>query len=559
MSAVARALDTGHRHGPVLSEKILSQHIAILGKAGSGKTYTAKGIAEGLLSAGKRVCIIDPTGVWWGLRSNVAGKKAAFPIVVFGGEHSDVPLTQGHGAAIAEIIGTTDTSAVLDTRMMSVGERTRFFSEFAETLLRKNRGPLHLIIDEAHVFAPQGRVNDPQSGKMLHAANNLVSLGRSAGLRIILITQRPAKLHKDSLTQAETLIALRLIAPQDRKAVEDWIGEWADAKQGKEIIASLPSLPTGRGWVWSPESDVLECVTFPKITTYDSSRAPTGDRAEVVLANIDLPTIQKRLDTVAKDVLENDPKRLRAQIAELQKAKPTVDEAQIAQRLAKARSDGWNEGHAAATEAMKLAAREVLEAEQRMSEAVSRMMELRSQKPPPAHASTAAPIRNMPVPVKSTGSSESVKGLGQRVLTILANYPGGRTKKQIALMAEVSAKGGYFNNTMGSLRSQGLIEGVAEVKITAAGLATVGPVDPLPTGPELVERWKNSLGGLHSRVLTELLSVYPSELSKEDLASRVGAEPRGGYFNNTMGKLRTLDLVVGTQSMRLSDDVMTTN
>jgi uncharacterized protein len=304
----------------VIPDKALVQHIAILGKTGSGKTYAAKGITESLLRAGKRVCVIDPTGVWWGLRSNASGTGPAFPIVVFGEEHADVPLGQGHGHAIAEIIGTTDISAVLDTRHMGVGERTRFFADFAETLLRKNKGPLHIIIDEAHLFAPQGRVSDPQSGKMLHAANNLVSLGRGVGLRIVLITQRPAKLHKDSLTQAETLIALRLIAPQDRRAVEDWIGEWADPKQGKELLSSLPSLPTGEGWIWAPELGVLKRAKFPKIQTYDSSRAPDGGRTEIVLANIDLPAIQARLETVAKETLENDPKRLRARIAELQKA-----------------------------------------------------------------------------------------------------------------------------------------------------------------------------------------------------------------------------------------------
>jgi DNA helicase HerA-like ATPase len=88
-------------------------------------------------------------------------------------------------------------------------------------LHRVNSKPLHIIIDEAHLFAPQGRVPDPQSGRMVHAANNLVSGGRVKGLRIMLISQRPAKLHKDSLTQVETLIAMRLIAPQDRAAVED--------------------------------------------------------------------------------------------------------------------------------------------------------------------------------------------------------------------------------------------------------------------------------------------------------------------------------------------------
>src|ERR1700678_3662798 len=68
------------------------QHIAILGKTGCGKTFTAKGFAELLLAKKQRVCILDPTGVWWGLRSDKTGKRPAFPIYVFGGEHADLPL-----------------------------------------------------------------------------------------------------------------------------------------------------------------------------------------------------------------------------------------------------------------------------------------------------------------------------------------------------------------------------------------------------------------------------------------------------------------------------------
>lgn len=165
------------------------------------------------------------TGVWNGLRSKANGKSGAYPVVIFGGEHADLPLGQVHGEAVAEIV------------VMKVGERTRFFTDFASELLRKNRGPLHLFIDECHLFMPQGRVADPQSGSMLHAANNLISLGRAKGLRVTLISKRPAKIHKDSLSQIETLIALRLIAPQDRHAIEDWIADQADEQKGRDIIA----------------------------------------------------------------------------------------------------------------------------------------------------------------------------------------------------------------------------------------------------------------------------------------------------------------------------------
>jgi Helicase HerA, central domain len=302
-----------------IPDAALASHIAILGKTGSGETYAAKSVVERLLTEGGRGCISDPTGAWHGLRSSASAKRAGFPVVIFGGSHADLPLGGAHGEALAEIIGTSSTPAILDTSLMKVGDRTRFFADFADALVRQNKGPLHLVIDEVHLFAPQGKVSDPQTGAMLHAANNLVSLGRSRGLRIVLITQRPAKLHKDSLTQVETLVALRLIAPQHRRAVEDWIEDNADEATGREVIASLATLKTGQGWVWAPELGVLERVTFPKIRTFDASAAPDGaaNGAGPVLAAIDRGAIGERLKSVAADAVANDPKALRAEIARL--------------------------------------------------------------------------------------------------------------------------------------------------------------------------------------------------------------------------------------------------
>src|SRR5262245_10165683 len=130
----------------------LERHIAILGGTGSGKTSAAKvAIVEPALSAGERVCIIDPTSAWWGLRLNADGKRKAYPIYIFGGEHADYPLRARDAELLAEAFGTSSDSAVLDVSLMRVSERTEFFTEFAEAIRRKNKGPLKLIIDEAHL------------------------------------------------------------------------------------------------------------------------------------------------------------------------------------------------------------------------------------------------------------------------------------------------------------------------------------------------------------------------------------------------------------------------
>jgi uncharacterized protein len=57
----------------ILSMDTLDDRIAILGTACSGKTYAAKGFVERLLESGARGTIVDPLGVWWGLRASADG------------------------------------------------------------------------------------------------------------------------------------------------------------------------------------------------------------------------------------------------------------------------------------------------------------------------------------------------------------------------------------------------------------------------------------------------------------------------------------------------------
>ena len=128
-------------------DEAFRNHIGILGKTGSGKTTTAKGFAESLMDEGRRLCVIDPTGVWWGLRLLADGHTSGYPVVIFGGPHADLDIGEASGARTAEIIAAESFSCIVDTSAMTVGERTRFFTDFAETLLRANARPLHLVID----------------------------------------------------------------------------------------------------------------------------------------------------------------------------------------------------------------------------------------------------------------------------------------------------------------------------------------------------------------------------------------------------------------------------
>ncbi len=133
----------------------VTQTFSILAKRGVGKTYTGCVMVEEMLSAGQQVVVVDPVGVWWGLRSSADGKSAGFPIVVFGGEHADVPLEENSGEVIAGAIIENGFSAILDLSLLRKGAQVRFMTAFAEALYRLNRKPLHLAVDEADAFCPQ--------------------------------------------------------------------------------------------------------------------------------------------------------------------------------------------------------------------------------------------------------------------------------------------------------------------------------------------------------------------------------------------------------------------
>jgi DNA helicase HerA-like ATPase len=85
----------------ILSADALDDRVAIVGTAGSGKTYAAKGFVERLLASGARVAIVDPLGVWWGLRASADGFGPGYPVVVFGGRHADVAITAEMVARLA--------------------------------------------------------------------------------------------------------------------------------------------------------------------------------------------------------------------------------------------------------------------------------------------------------------------------------------------------------------------------------------------------------------------------------------------------------------------------
>jgi hypothetical protein len=540
-----------------LPDAALQQHIAVLGKNGSGKTYAAKAvIVEPLLAAGKRVAIVDPTSAWWGLRSSADGKAPGFPVLVLGGDHGDLPLPVSGGAAVARLIVDQSVSLIADTGNLTVGERTRWMIDFAGAIYRLNRTPLYLVIDEAHVFAPQGKVPDPDTGKMLHAVNQLASGGRSRGIRLTMITQRPQKLHKDALTTADTLIAMRVLAPHDRDAVKAWIDGCGDPAHGRDVLNSLAQLKRGEGWVWYPEGGHLLRTHFPGIRTFDSSATPTEGHAVKTpkgAAELDLTEINKALAEAVREAEQNDPKRLRARVLEqereikrLQAASAGADLVSVAAARQEGREEAAREGYADGLRAVQPIADRLSTLSAAVSETVQAFQQdlRRLATAPKGVIHVSVPVRE-----KRTATDIPFATLPQqRILDSLASLEAvgieQPKREQLALWCEVSpTSGGYFNN-LGALRSAGLIDYPAGglVRLTDEGRKVAGPPAPM-TVEQMQESLCRKVGPSKSAIVRALIDLYPKAISRERLAERIGVSPTsGGYFNN-LGALRTLGVI----------------
>jgi len=302
----------------VVPRGIFTQHVAVLGKTRSGKSSVMRYLVEDLLERRQPVCIVDPKGDWWGLKLMADGKRAGFPVVIFGGEHADIPITPHVGAEVAELWATGNRSCLVDLGGWTVEGRTRFWIDFASTLFRTTKGQRWLVVDEIHNFAPKGKVFDPSAGKALHWTNRLASEGLGKGVALLFASQRPQKVHNDTLTSAETLIAMRVLHPSDRGAVSDWIKGNGDAA-GAQVLGTLADLARGEAWVWSPEIKFGPTrLTVPLFQTYDSFRPQTAADASRLKgwAAVDLDEVRAKLAAVVEEAKANDPGELRRQMAE---------------------------------------------------------------------------------------------------------------------------------------------------------------------------------------------------------------------------------------------------
>lgn len=528
----------------MIPDEVLESDIAAIAQKGAGKTYLMKGLVERNLHAGRRTVIVDPLGVWWGLKVLASGKPG-FPIPVVGGRHADVPLDPHKGEALAHYIAASSGSIVLDVSDLRRGELIRFCTDLFRELYRKNENALWLVLEEADVLAPQNPMGDATF--LLHEVDQIARRGRNFGFRLWTITQRPARLNKDVLSMASALVLLRIRGPQDRDAVKEWVKGNAAKAEVAEVIDTLAALPVGEGWVYAPDVGLLERQHFPPIETLDNSATPKAGEVRGAIGELAKPDLGQLLAAMTPAEPEI---ALVIKAETLEAARKHGHKEGYLAGLAKGRTEGEIKGRAAilsslsawitnAFEDMRTGEGEApdgrpagsppgnqkastarAEADERPGDHRPAPQRPEADEPPQAKASAVSPDRGgavdviEPLPEAAQGLCAAARGAWRQV-----------SWNEACVLAGLRPGGGYYNTLRAKLNAHGF----------AKPPEPNGEAGLLPS-KELVGGWAKKLPPPLNKVLWLAYDTGP--ITPVDVAEHLGIARGGGYWNTIWKRVR---------------------
>src|SRR6056297_1921551 len=263
--------------------EILTGRGFITGKSGSGKSNTASVVAEKLLDSGFGILIVDIDGEYYGL-------KEEYEILHVGAdEECDIQVTVEHAGKIASLALEQNVPIILDvSSFLDEDEAEELLTEVSKQLFakeKKHKQPLLMLVEECHEWIPEkGSVGEV--GKMLI---KIGKRGRKHGLGIVGISQRPADVKKDFITQCDWLVWHRLTWNNDTKVVGRILGsEYADA---------IEEMGDGEAFLTTDWSEQTRRVQFHRKQTFDAGATPG-------LEDFERPDLKSVSDDLVGDLRE---------------------------------------------------------------------------------------------------------------------------------------------------------------------------------------------------------------------------------------------------------------
>ena len=268
-------------------------------------------------------------------------------------------------------------------------------------------------------------------------------------------------------------------------------------------------------------------------------------------------------------VKENDPRELKAQLAQLKKElakRPTETKTKI-ETVADPRA--IERAVKAATAPLLKRLSDLRRAATPVINAISGLRNTFEEELPqvaPIHIPAPLPMKVGPFPAKAgardvfiprsnghSGSSELPKG-EHIILRAIAQYPEGAQRDQLTVLTgyKRSTRDAYIQRLR---EKEFVVENGSAVLATDTGIAALGSsYEPLPTGEALQEYWLNRLPEGERKIFAALLQT-PSGLSRESLEEATGYKrsTRDAYIQRLQS--RRLVEIVGRGEIRPSENL----
>lgn len=584
MSAHHFVLGTNADGGDVFVDlpELVESRMLITAMSGGGKSTAIRRVLEQTYGRIQHI-VIDPEGEFGTLR-----EKFDYVIAGKGGDCAADPKSARLLARKVLELGISiicDISEVLEsTSRATVREQQQLFVQLFVTELvavaRTAGRQALLVIDEAHLFAPEGAPT--ASAK---AVIDACSLGRKRGLVPILATQRLSKLSKDAAAElGNNLIGMTTLDVDVRRAADVLGMSKPEAQRQLRALKSREFYAYGRAL----EPGVQQILVGDVETTLPrggqrlvAPPAPSQKVRDLLSKLTDLPEQAaeeaRTVDEFKRQVAELRRELQAARSQQRVETAPCDYETEIAhhasviaqqqERITTLKNDAvhfWRL-HGTAKEAIDAAAHVLNEASTALA---------RAEIPAPA-----APVKRSAVGA-SAGGERAATGVApkapkapepagagepidfpvrlkdsaitpprQRILDAIAAFePLGLffiNKSIVAAYARISPKSSGFANNLGAMRSAGYIDypSGGMVCLTELGRSKAAPAESIHRLSQLHEAWVQLLPKPRAAIIEALIEVYPEALDKATLAERAGvSETSSGYANN-LGGLRTLGLL----------------
>lgn len=568
---------------------VMTNKIALMGGNGSGKTYTTMKILEEVLAAKGWVIVLDPVGIYYGLRLDKSGQKpSGLNIPIFGGLHGDIPLTPTSGKLVADLICDKHLSAILDVSQFEDSELNRFATDFGNQFwlrMKAARSAVTLVLEECQEFIPQNPAKGEE--KKLHIYNRITKIGRNYGIGVMMISARPQDINKKSLNLTQLMFAFQMTGTHERKAMEEW---FTYSGYESRLSSLLPTLAVGQPYVTSPRllkfNDSIRVL--PK-ETFDASATPDFDdeTESIALSPIDIASLQKAMSETIEQVKLNDPVELKKKIATLSRelqianSKPadvpqveTQREIVEIQLIDEEFYKSLQSTFSRAAESVKEIASQQAQLQkdfmnymdvvlESLRIPANRLEEIYTTTIQTRRAAYAAPRPQAPyqatvlsqikpkivIPKAGITQSVDIAPSAQRILDALAwiESVGLSNPKRvvIAFLANSSPRSSTFVNNLSKLCSMGLTvyPDSESLAFTESGRRAANqperPLDSVSLQREIL----NKLPPSRRKILEVLISTGGDPLNREDIAARCGVSPRSSTFVKNLSALRTLGVI----------------